>query len=91
VRRGSVVLLKASEESLFLQKAEGRIAASQAGVECRSKVLSSFILSGVTTLDAVVRTFYLSDRLCDCCSIRSRLFVFLLFERNERHLRFGCR
>jgi hypothetical protein len=54
VRRGSVVLLKASEESLFLQKAEERIAASQAGVECRSKVLSSFILlSGVTTLDAV--------------------------------------
>jgi len=33
VRRGSVVLLKASEESLFLQKAEGRIAASQTGVE----------------------------------------------------------
>ncbi len=83
MRRGSVVLLKASEESLFLQKAEERIAASQAGVECRSKVLSSFILlSGVTTLDAVVRTFYLSDRQCDCCSMRSRLFVFLLFERN---------
>lgn len=37
MRRGSVVLLKASEESLFLQKAEGRIVASQAGVECRSK------------------------------------------------------